>query len=81
MATQRARTGMERKLPPREKSAERRLEDILQMLRSHPTFPAALEVLDEMLEQERDVYENTPASEYTRGRVTQLREIINRFKG
>lgn len=59
-------------------------EDIQQhmaILRTHPTFRTIIGMLEMQLAEERDMYENQPANDYTRGRVTMLRDMIKQFRG
>ncbi len=57
------------------------MDSLLAVLRTHPTFKEILDVLEDNLREEREHYEQSTASEYTRGRVNMMREIIETFRG
>lgn len=46
-------------------------------LRKDKTFQALIGKLEEQLDKERTNYEDTSASEFNRGRVIMLRELLN----
>lgn len=51
----------------------------LAALRSDPTFSKFKEALEVMLQEIRDEYENNEASEYTRGRVQGIKEVLTQL--
>lgn len=53
----------------------------LQALRRDPSFVKLIGVLEEQLAIERQEYETQEANEFTRGRVTVLKELIKELKG
>lgn len=50
-------------------------------LRTNQAFRALTAELEKTLAEEREAYENTPASEYRRGRVNVLRELLEDMVG
>lgn len=53
----------------------------LQSLRRDPGFMKLVAVLEDQLASERQDYETHEANEFTRGRVTVLKELIKELKG
>jgi len=50
-------------------------------LRTNQAFRALTAEIEKTLAQEREVYENSPASEFRRGRVCVLRELLEDMVG
>lgn len=62
------------------KGVNPRIKQHAQMLRSHVAFRELVVVLEERLQNARDEYEENPASEFSRGRVNELKDLLILFK-
>ena len=49
-------------------------------IRSSPIYKDYIDTLNEALAEERDRYESTPADEYTRGRISMLKDLLEEIK-
>lgn len=53
----------------------------LGQLRTRREFQALVVQIQQVLDEERQLYENSPASEYRRGRVNVLRDLLDDLTG
>lgn len=59
----------------------KRKEKVINAVKTNLHFREYLSVLEEMLTEERDDYENMTASEFARGRISMLKSLIDDLKG
>lgn len=54
-----------------------RIDDIVSFLKTNPIFGELQKYIDQELEKERELYENSEANEFLRGRVSILKKLQN----
>lgn len=59
----------------------RELSKVLNELRSSTAHTALLDSFESILEEERNVYESQEASEFLRGRISIVKQILNNLRG
>lgn len=52
-----------------------RIEEIVRFLKAQPVFSQLQQWVDSELERERELYENSEANEFLRGRVSVLKKL------
>lgn len=55
-------------------------ETLLTAIRSSPIYKDYVATLEDVLAEERDRYESMAADEYTRGRISMLKDLISEIK-
>ena len=53
---------------------------LLSAMRGSPVFKEYVETLEESLHEERERFENNDANEYTRGRISMLKDLLEEIK-
>nr|DAR25206.1 MAG TPA: hypothetical protein [Caudoviricetes sp.] len=56
-------------------SSRLKIEEIVRFMKANPMFKQLQEYIAEELERNRDLYENSEASEFLRGRVSVLKQL------
>lgn len=57
------------------------IKEIVRVMKAHPLFVKLQQYVDLQLEEARGHYENTPASEFLRGRVSILKQLKQDLEG
>lgn len=60
---------------------QKELASAVAQLKGNSAFAVVLGMLRSNLQEERAIYEDMPASEYTRGRVTAIRDLLTTLTG
>lgn len=56
-------------------SSQVRIDEIVRMMKTHPAFRLFQEYIATELERERELYENSEANEFLRGRVSIIKKL------